>query len=83
MNPLWLLIICPASAAVGAVLMACLVVAKRADECCAVGDDEETVAHCNLKENAELIASILDCDASGEVYTGLPNCGAGMVNEND
>ena len=32
MNPLWLLIICPASAAVGAVLMALCVAAKRADE---------------------------------------------------
>ena len=32
MNPLWLLIICPVSAAVGAVLMALCVAAKRADE---------------------------------------------------
>ena len=32
MNPLWLLVICPASAAVGAVLMALCVAAKKADE---------------------------------------------------
>ena len=32
MNPLWLLLICPVSATVGAVLMALCVVAKRSDE---------------------------------------------------
>lgn len=31
MNPLWLLVIVPASAAVGAVLMSLLIVAKRED----------------------------------------------------
>jgi hypothetical protein len=31
--------------------------------------DEETVVHCNLKENALLIADILDADAEGKVYT--------------
>lgn len=32
-------------------------------------DDEETVAHCNLEENANYIAAILDADADGEVWT--------------
>lgn len=32
----------------------------------AVGE-EETVCHCNLKENAELIAKILDCDADNQI----------------
>ena len=32
MNPLWLILIVPASAAVGAVLMALCVMAKRSDE---------------------------------------------------
>lgn len=47
-------------------------VRKRAKElldCCAIGDGEgEVVAHCNLRENADLIAKILDCDVAGEVY---------------
>ena len=32
----------------------------------AVGE-EETVCHCNIKENAELIAKILDCDAENQI----------------
>ena len=43
--------------------------AKALLDCCYMGDGE-IVAHCNLKENAELIAMILDCDAAGEVYAG-------------
>lgn len=30
--------------------------------------DGETVCHCNLKENADLIAFILDFDAEGKVF---------------
>lgn len=30
--------------------------------------NEETVVHCNLKENALLIALILDADAEGRVF---------------
>ena len=30
--------------------------------------DDGCVCHCNLKENAELIAAILDCDAENRVY---------------
>lgn len=30
--------------------------------------NEETVCHCNCKENAELICKILDYDAAGEVF---------------
>lgn len=33
-------------------------------------DEMETVVHCNLKENAELIAKILDADVDGEVWKG-------------
>lgn len=29
--------------------------------------EDDTVCHCNVKENAELVAEILDCDANGEV----------------
>jgi hypothetical protein len=29
---------------------------------------KETVCHCNVKENAQLIADILDVDVRGEVY---------------
>lgn len=29
--------------------------------------EDNTVCHCNVKENAELVAEILDCDANGEV----------------
>lgn len=36
-------------------------------------DKMETVAHCNLKENAELIAKILDADVDGEVWKGEEN----------
>ena len=32
----------------------------------AVGE-EETVCHCNVKENAELIAKILDCDVQNQI----------------
>ena len=32
----------------------------------AVGE-EETVCHCNVKENAELIAKILDCDVRNRI----------------
>lgn len=31
-------------------------------------EDNKTVCHCNLKENAELIAKILDYDVNNEVY---------------
>lgn len=31
-------------------------------------EDDEVVAHCNLKENAELIAKILDADAERKVW---------------
>ena len=30
--------------------------------------DDSCVCHCNLKENADLIAAILDCDAENRVY---------------
>jgi hypothetical protein len=30
-------------------------------------DEEETVCHCNVKENAELIAKILDCDVQNQI----------------
>lgn len=33
-------------------------------------DEMETVVNCNLRENAELIAKILDADANGEVWKG-------------
>lgn len=33
-----------------------------------LSNDGEVVAHCNLKENADLIAAILDLDAVGEVF---------------
>lgn len=29
---------------------------------------EETIVHCNVKANAEIIARILDCDVVGEEY---------------
>ena len=29
--------------------------------------EEETVCHCNVKENAELIAKILDCDVQNRI----------------
>ena len=29
---------------------------------------ENTICHCNEKENAELIAKILDCDAGGAIF---------------
>ena len=32
-------------------------------------NDGDCVCHCNLKENAELVARILDCDAENKVYT--------------
>ena len=32
-------------------------------------EESETVAHCNLKENAELIANILDFDCAGKDFT--------------
>ena len=41
--------------------------AKALLDCCAIGDGE-VVVHCNLKENADLIAKILDCDVAGEIY---------------
>ena len=31
-------------------------------------ETEMVVAHCNVKENAELIARIMDCDVDGEIY---------------
>lgn len=31
-------------------------------------DAEETVAHCNIKENAKMIAKILDVDATGHYF---------------
>lgn len=36
-------------------------------DCCVIGDGEVAV-HCNLEENADLIAKILDCDVAGEIY---------------
>lgn len=33
--------------------------------------EDDTVCHCNVKENAELVAEILDCDANGEVAPRL------------
>lgn len=41
--------------------------AKALLDCCAIGDGE-MVVHCNLEENADLIAKILDCDVVGEIY---------------
>lgn len=41
--------------------------AKAILDCCAIGDGE-VVVHCNLKENADLIAKILDCDVAGKIY---------------
>ena len=38
---------------------------------CVIGKDD-IVCHCEIKENAELIAQILDFDVNGEVYQ--PNC---------
>ena len=35
-------------------------------------NSDDTVCHCEVKENAELIAKILDFDVNGEVYQ--PNC---------
>ena len=35
-------------------------------------NSDDTVCHCEVKENAELIAQILDFDVNGEVYQ--PNC---------
>lgn len=29
---------------------------------------DKTIVHCNVKENAEIIARILDCDVDGEEY---------------
>lgn len=29
---------------------------------------DDTIVHCNVKENAEIIARILDCDVYGEEY---------------
>jgi len=29
----------------------------------------DTIVHCNVKANADLIAKILDCDVDGEVFT--------------
>ena len=31
-------------------------------------ENEMVVAHCDVKENAELIAKIMDCDVDGEIY---------------
>ena len=31
-----------------------------------VSDKDDTVCHCDVKENAELVAEILDYDANGE-----------------
>ena len=41
--------------------------AKALLDCCAIGDGE-VVAHCNLEENANFIAMILDADAEGKVW---------------
>lgn len=41
--------------------------AKALLDCCAIGNNK-MVAHCNLEENADLIAKILDCDVAGEIY---------------
>ena len=41
--------------------------AKEICDCCAVAD-EEVVARCNLKENADLIAKILDFDVAEKIY---------------
>ena len=41
MNPLWLLVIVPVSAAVGAVMMSLLVTAKQEDEDMEIFDDDE------------------------------------------
>jgi hypothetical protein len=35
-------------------------------------NSDDTVCHCEVKENAELIAQILDFDVNGEIYQ--PNC---------
>ena len=34
---------------------------------CVIGKDD-IVCHCEIKENAELIAKILDFDVNGEIY---------------
>lgn len=31
-------------------------------------EDETVVAHCDVKENAELIAQIMDCDVDGKAF---------------
>ena len=41
--------------------------AKALLDCCVI-DDGEVIAHCNLRENADLIAKILDSDIAGEIY---------------
>ena len=41
--------------------------AKALLDCCAIGDGE-VIVHCNLEENANLIAMILDADAEGKVW---------------
>lgn len=55
-------------------------------------DEEETLFHCNLKENAELIAKILDADSDNRIYNinsvGLcyhfcPDCGAKIDESED
>ena len=39
---------------------------------------EDTVCHCNVKENAELIAKILDCDTDGKAYR-LPSAQPNII----
>ena len=34
----------------------------------ALGKDDDVIVHCNVKENAELIARILDYDADNEAF---------------
>lgn len=41
--------------------------AKAILDCCTIGDGE-VVAHCNLEENANFIAMILDADVEGKVW---------------
>lgn len=41
------------------------------DASCDVEDD--VIVHCNLKDNAETIAKILDADAEGKVWRGEEN----------
>ena len=36
-----------------------------------MGNEMETVCHCNLRENAQLIADILDADVEGKVYSTI------------